>query len=33
MPENITAKELYKKLGFELTGEMDDDEEIMESKY
>jgi diamine N-acetyltransferase len=33
VPENITAKELYKKFGFKLTGEMDDDEEIMELKY
>ena len=38
-PENIIAKKLYQKLGFELTGEMtgeiddNDREEIMELKY
>ena len=38
-PENIIAKELYKKLGFKLTGELtgdendDDREEIMELLY
>jgi diamine N-acetyltransferase len=33
VPENVIAKELYIKLGFKITGEMDDDEEIMELKY